>query len=265
MSRMIDHFEAQGNLRMGFILTACIMTVICGIDFLCLMLMKNRISEPPKKQDIVPLWQVAKTLFSNRGFVSVVVAYSLWQIAYYLLLGSMGTYKQNELALSVGTVQLINIVGQMGRFTLTRPIALYTSKRTYADGMLLGISIAAVSFLLNMFTTPKLWWLVIVFTLVNNFAMAGISQNSMNIVYNYVEERYFVQASAIKNSICGVAGFLAALVGGRILGAVQANGNQVLGVTIYGQQLLSALAFIFAIIAVVYIHNVLKKQKVIAK
>ncbi len=265
MSRMIDHFEAQGDLRMGFILTACIMTVICGFDFLCLMLMKNRISEPPKRQDVLPLRRVAKMLFSNRGFVSAIVAHSLWQIAYYLLLGSMGTYKQNELAMTVGTVQLINIVGQMGRFAMTRPIALYTSKRTYADGMLLGISIAAASFLLNIFTTPRLWWLVILFTLINNIALAGIGQNALNIVYSYVEEAYFVQASAIKSSICGVVGFLAALVSGRILGAVQANGNQVLGMTIYGQQLLSALAFIFAVIAIVYIHNVLKKQTIIAK
>ncbi|MBR0443180.1 MAG: MFS transporter [Clostridia bacterium] len=265
MSRMIDHFETQSDLRMGFILTACIMTVICGIDFLCLMLMKNRVSEPPKKQDITPLWQVAKILFTNRGFVSVVIANSLWQVAHYLLLGSMGTYKQNELAMTVGTVQLINIVGQMGRFSMTRPIALYTSKRTYADGMMLGLSIAAVSFLLNAFTSPKLWWLVIVYTLINNFAMAGTGQNSLNIVYNYVEEKYFVQASAIKNSICGVVGFLAALIGGRILGTVQANGNMVLGMTIYGQQILSALSFIFAIIAIIYIRTVLKKQKVIAK
>ena len=265
MSRMIDHYEAADNLRMGFILTACIMTVICGLDFLCLMLMKNRISEPPKKQDIVPLRQVAKMLFANRGFVSVVVAYSLWQIAQYLLLGSMGTYKQSELAMTVSAVQLINIVGQMGRFAMTRPIALFTDKHTYADGITLGLLLLIVSYFINMFTTPALWWLVIVYTLIFNFAQAGIGQNSLNIIYSYVDEKYFVQASAIKNSIGGVIGFLAALGGSRILKAVQANDNTVLGVHVYGQQILSCLAFLFAVAALIYVRTVLKKQKIIAK
>lgn len=265
MSRMIDHFETEGNLRMGFILTACIMTLICGIDFLCLMLMKNRISQPPKKQDIVPFWQVAKMLFCNCGFVSVVIAYSLWQIAHYLLLGSMGTYKQSELALTVGAVQLINIVGQMGRFAMTRPIALFTDKRSYADGITLGLLLVIAAYAINIFTTPALWWLVVVYTLIFNFAQAGLGQNSLNIIYSYVDEQYFVQASAIKNSIGGVIGFFAALLGSRILDVVQTNGNTVLGVTVYGQQILSALSLLFAIIALIYVRTVLKKQKIIAK
>lgn len=265
MSRVIDRFEAMGNLRMGFILTAGIMTVICGLDFLCLMLMKNRISEPLKKQDVVPFWQLTKQLFCNRGFLSVVIAYSLLQIPNYLLLGSMGTYKQSELALSVGAVQLINIVGQMGRFAMTRPIALFTDKHTYADGITLGLLLSIAAYAINIFTTPALWWLVIVYTLIYNFALAGLGQNSLNIIYSYVDEKYFVQASAIKNSIGGVIGFFAALLGSRILDAVQTNGNTVLGLPVYGQQILSALSLLLAIIALVYVRTVLKKQKIIAK
>ena len=73
---------------------------------------------------------------------------------------------------------------------------------------------------------------------------------------------YFVPACAIKNSIGGVCGFLASPLGARILSAVQENGNMVLGVPLYGQQLLSLLSFLVITAAVLYVHFVIEKQVV---
>jgi hypothetical protein len=55
------------------------------------------------------------------------------------------------------------------------------------------------------------------------------------------------------------------LAGGRILTAVQENGNMVLGIPMYGQQLLSAISFLFAVAALLFIRLALEKQKTIAK
>jgi Na+/melibiose symporter-like transporter len=241
------------------------MAVSCGLDLLCLLLMKNRISPPPAKEDIVPLWRVIKILFTNRGFLCVIVATVLWQCAHYTILGFMGTYELEELALSVGLVQIIKNSGVLARFAMTRPIAHYTDKHTYAKGLALGISIAAVGYFLNIFTSPRFWWILIAYTVLNAVANAGIGQNFLNISYNFIDEKYFVQASALRNSIGGVCGFLAALAGGRILTAVQENGNMVLGIPMYGQQLLSAISFLFAVAALLFIRLALEKQKTIAK
>lgn len=265
MGWIYEQYEANNDLRTAFVLTAVVMTVVCAIDFLCLMLMKNRISEPPKKADIVPFRKVLKILFTNKGFVYVIILTVLWQCAHYMTLGAMGVYKQKELGMAVLLIQIINIAGQMGRFALSRPFGRYTDKRSYSKGLALGLTIAAAGYLVNIFTTPSLWWIVIIYTILNNVAMAGIGQNLFNIVYNFVDEKYFVQASAIKNSIGGVCGFLAALLAGVILEAVQGNGNMVFGVHIYGQQILSLISFVFAVLAIVFTHTVLEKQKIIAK
>ena len=87
----------------------------------------------------------------------------------------------------------------------------------------------------------------------------------MNIIYSYVDSRYFVQASAIKNSVAGLCGFGASLLGGVILDAVQANGNQVLGIPIYGQQLLSGISAVILIVAIIFASRVLGKRSIIAK
>ena len=263
MGWVYDRYES--DIETAFIITAIVMAVICGIDLLCLILMKNRITKPTDKQEVLPLWQVIKVLFTNRSFVYVLVATVLWQCAHFFIVGFMGTYELGELALGVGLVQIIKSSGTLARFALSRPIARYTDKRTYSKGLALGISIAAIGYFVNIFTTPRFWYFIIVYTVLNSIAYAGINNNFFSISYNFVEEKYFVQASAIRNSVGGVFGFISALIGGRILSAVQANGNTVLGIPMYGQQLLSVISLLFSLAAVLFIHFVLEKQKTIAK
>jgi hypothetical protein len=128
--------------------------------------------------------------------------------------------------------------------------------------MELALCIAALGFFLNMFSQPSAKLFVVLFTILYAVSGAGTNQNSRNIVYSYVPMEYFVPACAIKDSIGGVCGFLASLLGARILSAVQENGNVVLGITIHGQQLLSALSFIVLTVAAVYVHFVIEKQTV---
>jgi hypothetical protein len=201
----------------------------------------------------------------------VVILTLIWQFANYMTLGFMGTYKLGELGMDIDTVTFINIAGQMGRFALSRPIGRYTDKRSYAKGITLGLTIVATSFFINIFTSPSCWWLVIVYTIIYNVAMAGIGQNLFNIVYNFVDEKLFVQASAIKNSIGGLCGFGASFLGGLIVKLVQGNAAEgttaivIGGMEIYAQQILSLISFLFAVGAIIFTRVVLEKQKTIAK
>ena len=112
----------------------------------------------------------------------------------------------------------------------------------------------AVAFFFCMLTTPKTWYLMIIYSVMYNVSIAGTNQNSFNITYSYVKSEYIVQAMAIKNCVGGVCGFLAALVGGKILSAVQANGNRVLGIPMYGQQFLAFISLVGVIGAILYMH-----------
>ena len=58
---------------------------------------------------------------------------------------------------------------------------------------------------------------------------------------------------------------LASMLGSRILSAVQSSGNTFLGISLYGQQLLSAISLVIVIVAILFVKFVLEKQKIIAK
>ncbi len=261
----IDRYIAAGNIKGAFLFIAVTMLLFNLCDLVCLLLMKNRRAE---REDLVraePFWRVLIKLFANRSFLYTVFVSIIWNLSVYMTLGFMGTYKTRELMLSVGAVQLINIAACLMRALFSKPIARYADKTSYAKGIKLGMVIAAVGYLINMFTTPGLWWLVVLYTVLYNVACAGTSQNLMNITYSYVEPQYFVQASAIRYSIGGLCGFAASMLGSAILDAVQKNGNRLFGLPVYGQQVLSALSLILVVIGILFVKFVLQKQKIIAK
>ena len=265
MGWAFDGFVARGDINGGFLFIAAMMLLMNIGDFVCLMMIKNRKTEKKDAEPAEPFWQVIRMLFVNRGFVCSVVLHALWSISVYMTVGFMGTYKTKELLLSVGAVQIINIVACLMRALFSKPIARYADKRSYAKGIRLGMTIAAAGYLVNMFTTPSMWWLVILYTVLYHVACAGTSQNMMNMVYSYVDRKYFVQASAIKYSVSGLCGFGASMLASRILNAVQQGGNTFLGISIYGQQLLSAISLVLVLIAILFVKLVVEKQKIIAK
>lgn len=259
---IIDKFESIGNLDGAFLFISMSILVINICNFVCLKLIKSESQEAQEEEASLSVKDVVKNTFVNKNFRNVIFMESLQKFAVYFTIGFMGVYKTKELAISVFVIQVINIIANVARMLLSKPFAIYSDKRSFAKGMELGLCFAAAAFFVNIFTTKETWWIVIIFTVLYNISAAGTNQNSFNIAYSYVPLSCITQAMAIKNSISGLCGFAASIVGGAVLDAIQSNGNMVFGMYINAQQLLSAVSFVLIVIAVLFIHFVIAKQKV---
>ena len=259
---IIDKYEAIGNIEGGFLFIAIAIFILSIASFVSLMLIKKD-TTPEKTEKTSSLKDVMKNTLGNKNFINVIILTVLWDSARYTTIGFMGIYKTKDLMLTVGTVQIINIVGNLFRFFLSKPIGRYSDKTSFTKGFKLALCIAAVGFLVNSFSTPSTVWCVVLFTILNAVSMAGTNQNSMNIVYSYVDSEYFVQATAIKNSIGGICGFLASVGGSKLLEAIQNNGNMVFGLHIYGQQVLSMISFGLVVITILFVKLRMEKQEVL--
>ena len=258
--QLIDYYEGLNNLRGGFLLIASMMLILSICNFVCLTMIKNEV----RKADGAPkrsLRDVLKNTLGNRNFANVIIMTALWEIGRYMTFGFLGTFKTTDLLLSVGTVQIINVVANLFRLAVSKPFGRYADRTSYASAYRLALLLAAASFVFIVFCTPKTWWCIVAFTVLFNVSLAGSNQNGTNITYNYVQDEYIVQAMAIKQSIVGVLGFGASLVGSRILQYVQQNGNTFLGMPVYGQQVLAAISLLFVIAAAVFNKAVIEKQK----
>lgn len=261
---IIDRFEGLGNLNGGFLFIAAAMLILNICNFICLMLIRKE-DESEREAGDQPLSVVFKNILGNRNFRNVMILTIMWDVARYFTIGFMGTFKTKDLVISVFVVQIINMIANFIRMLVSKPFGRYSDKHSYAKGFQLGLYLAAGAFLINMFTTKSSWFLVIFYTILYNCCLAGTNQNSYNITYSYVDSKYITQAMAIKNSIGGICGFGASIIAGKILGYIQANDNQIFGISIYGQQVLSAISFVIVVIAIVFTKKVIEKQRVMVQ
>ncbi len=246
-----DRFESRNNLHGAFVFLSAAMLVICVFNFICLYLMKDiQLSESKTRKS---LKKTAVVLFKNKKCRDVVILTSAAEIAKYITIGFMGTYKTGELGFSVGQIQLINIASNLGRFAVSRPFGIYSDKKSYADGYFLGTIILLAAFITGIFISPKTRFLIIVFMMLYNISAAGTGQNTFSMMYKAVDDEYIMPAMSVSNSARGILGFCASLVGSAILTRVQNNGNSVCGAAVYGQQILCAVSAILT--AAVLIFN----------
>jgi len=213
----------------------------------------------------LPILTVLKEIMANKNFRNLVILTILWNMAIYSTVGFMGTFKTNDLGISVFSVQLINMAANFSRMLISKPLGRYSDRHSYAKGFKLGLYLAAAAFFFNMFTTRSTWFFVVIYSILYSSCFAGTNQNSFNMTYSYVDAKYITQAMAIKNSIGGICGFTASILAGRFLGFIQANGNQIFGIRIYAQQVLSAISLTLVIIAIIFIKKVIEKQKVMVQ
>lgn len=261
---VFDKLENAGNITGAFCCIAVSMTVLSICNIVCILSMnKEPVSESaPQKKNFS---DILSNTFGNPGFNKCVFAISMWEVAKYFLVGFMGTFKTNDLLISVAFVQVMNMFGAGFRIAFSKPIAKFSDKHGYAAGFQLGLAIAASAFLINIFTAKSTWFLVVIHTILYNTSFAGINANSFNILYSYVDNDYISEALAVKNCVAGVSGFVAALVAGKLLSFIQESGNTFMGISVLGQQLLSAVSFVITVFVILYIKFVLSKQKTIDK
>lgn len=261
---IIDRYESLGNQDGAFLFIAATILILNICNFICYMFIKKE-QESDRQEGNQPLSAVFQNIFKNRNFRNVIILTILWEVARYFTIGFMGIFKTKDLVISVFAVQVINVAANLIRAAISKPIGKYSDKHSYIRGFQLGLYLAAGAFLINIFTTKSTWFLVVLHTVLYNCCQAGTNQNSFNMTYNYVDSKYMMQALAIKNSIGGICGFGASILAGQLLALVQANGNQIFGIHLYGQQLLSLISLMLTVIAIIFAKTVIEKQEIMVQ
>ena len=262
MGYALDKFEALDNINSGFLFISATILVLNIINFVSLLNIKKE-EDIPEEEKSESITDTFRNIITNKNFRSIIILEILWSVARYFSIGFFAIFKTKDLAMSVFFIEAVNIVAALFRVLVSKPMGRYSDRNSFSKGFELGLYFAAIAFFANIFTTKSTWFFIVVYTVLYSCAMAGTNQNSFNMVYSYVEQKYIAQAMAIKNCIGGVLGFFASILGGKILDFVQANGNMVFGIHVFGQQILSAISFLIIVVAIVFTKKVIEKQKII--
>jgi Na+/melibiose symporter-like transporter len=259
MGAVIDHFEEIGNLNGAFI--------VCGIGVFGLMLLHSATlifakERPVEEQEKISTKQLLGELIKDKNLLKVILVSVLWNIVSYSATPFYGSYQIKELGFTMTFISILSAAYAIVRTIFSTPMGKFADKYSFAKMLNICFLIMLVGFGINIFTVPengKVFYTI--YYMLNAVAMAGINSAVINLIYDYVDKEKRVGALALKSTLAGFAGFFTTLIVSPLVSYIQSNGNRFLGLNVYAQQVVSAIAVILLIVLIIYLNLVVGRIK----
>ena len=258
MGAMVDYFEARGEIKTAF--------VICGITIAVLMVLHTltMLCSVEKPQKVIPGKRKAfKSMLKDKNILKISAMFALWYMTTYASAPFLGSYQNKELGFSMTFISLIGFIGSGVRIAFSFFWGSVADKRSFKTMLTWCLSVAALSYFINIFTVPANGrFFFIGYSVCQAVAHAGINSALINLVYDYVDKAHRADAIAITQTVSGVIGFCMTLAAGVLVDYVQKSGNQFMGLNVYAQQVTAALSFVMNLLVILYLVTQIKGTRI---
>ena len=257
MGSVIDGFEMAGDLNGAFI--------VCGLSVFGLMLLHSATlvfskEKPAEEKERISTKQLLLELMKDENLFKVILISVMWNVVNYAATPFYGSYQIKELGFTMTFVSVLSAAYAIVRAIFSKPMGRFADKYSFAKMLNICFTIMLVAFGINVFTIPengKVFYTV--YYMLSAIGMAGINSATINLIYDYVDKEKRVGALALKSTLAGFAGFITTLAVSPLVSYIQSNGNTFLGIKVYAQQVVSAIAVVLIVILIVYLNKIVVK------
>ena len=258
MGAVIDHFEAKGEIRTSFIIAAATVFLLTVLHTLTLILSREK--PQPKIPNSVSMVQRFKNVLCDKTIMKVIGISVFWTVCTHITTAFYGTYQTKELGFDMKFVAILSIIYSAVRIPASFILARIADRRSFAHMLKYAYALATLGFMVATFMVPsngKVFYTV--YYCLFAAAMGGINSAETNLIFDYVSPEKRSDALMVKQAVYGLAGFFATLAVTPLVNYIQANGNQIFGINVYAQQVLSAISVVLGILVIVYLQKVVLK------
>lgn len=256
LGSLMDHYEAIGDMRTAFIICGCCLTALMFLYSGILLA-----TEKPQ-EDIEQQKFSVKGLFCEKDLIKIVLLFTLWNIASCATTSFMGTYQTKELGFSTTFASIIIAITSLIRAIFSQPMGKLADKRSFRNMLIVCFAIELLAFGVSIFTAPSNGKVLYpIYSGLYCLGMAGINSGMLNLMYDYVKVENRTGAYALIQTVSGIAGFLITLLFSPLVEYIQKNGNQIFGLPLYAQQVLSIFSFLVVAVILLYMYFGFKNSK----
>lgn len=260
MGALIDRLSENGCRRTAFVISAVTIFILSLLHTLTLLFTGENTERQEKSQN---LKTAVNELFKNKGVLKVTAVFVLYNISNYASVPFYGTYQINELGLSLKTVSLLVMLGNLSRIAISGFWGRYADKKSFAAMMEKCLLFLGVAQICAFFAVPKNGVLMFSFYyLFYGAAMGGINSALINLIFDYVDIDKRSDSLAVTQAVSGIVGFLTTLLLSPLVAKIQSNADSVLGINLYAQQFCTLISIIFTLVLIFYIRKVIINKTV---
>ena len=252
MGSVVDHYEALGAPKDAFRTCVWVLIALFVIRMVLLTICREKPAPEASRAASGGMRAILRQPVMRRLVGLNVLIY----IAQYVTTPFLGTYQVNELGFSMTFVALLSFVYSAVRIVASFFLGSYADKKGFAAMMQICVLLMGLAFGVNIFTAPGNG--KIMFTLhysLYAMAMGGLNSGATNLVFDYAPPEQRSAALAVYSSVGGLAGFLTTLAVSPLVSYIQSAGNHLFGMTVYAQQLTSAVSLVMTLLLMFYMQK----------
>ena len=258
MGALFDWLEGMGRLYTAFGIMACVMTVCMLLSVLCQVFMVEKPMPADRRR---PISQTVRGLLKNRSLRCVVLLYLLYFFINNSSIPFFATYQLNELGFSLTLISGFGILSSVARLAVSPYWGKLADRLSFSAMLEKCFLVLGAAFLFAMLATPANGRIMFaLYYIFHGIAMGGVNSGMFNLVFDCARPEERADSLAVCQSISGLSGFLITLLFSTVVTVMQQRGSQIAGITIYAQQLLSAVSLLCTLGAVAFIRFRLKKK-----
>ncbi|MBE6740473.1 MAG: MFS transporter [Ruminococcaceae bacterium] len=260
MGAVTDYFKDRGEIKTAFIVSAVTIFSCMTLHTVTMLLTPSKDEKPDEKKKL--LVNIKET-FKNKDLMIITGVFVLYYIAKGVCVPFYGSYVINELGFSLKTVSALAMVSSISRIIASLFMGKYADKKSFAAMIEVCFVFLAVAFIFGALSGIGTFG-KIMFTLYYVFhgiSQSGINSAFINMVFDYVPNEKRADSLAICQAVSGVVGFVTTLFAGALLSYIQGIGNNIFGIDLYAQQLMSLIGAVFAVITIIYVRKIVIKNK----
>lgn len=260
---LIDYFDAVGNTSASMIFCGGIIFFLTVVHTLSLIFAKEKETEPVPS---VSFLKSTKDVFGDKTILYIIGQGVLWACCSAFSTPFFGVYQIKELNFSMTYIGFLSIAGAASRILASVFLGRYADKNSFAKMLRICYFIVGVSFLATAFAVPKNGQVMfLIHTILFSAAMGGINSAQFNLVFDLVPAEKRRNVLAVKDTICGLSGFLVTLLTTPLLAFLQNAEISLFGEHIYAQQVLSFISLLAAVCLVLFVSKLIQKTAVITR
>lgn len=254
MGRVIDHYKEIGELRTAFVICAVCIFAVGTASLLTMVFTVETSATQAKSGEQKNVLRGMLQVFKDKTVLKVTALFILWRIATYSAASFYGAYEVNDLALKQTVIAGLTASGSVARILVSRFLGRYADKTSFARMIRICFVVAMASYTAVVFATPQTGAVCFaLYYILNGIAMGGINSALINLVFDYVPVEKRSDSIALSQALSGAVGFLATVCASLVVTHIQGNGNQIFGMQIYAQQLLSVVAALMTGVCILYV------------
>ncbi len=255
-----DYYAAKGDINTAFVIFAALSFVLMIVHTVTMLPITTEKEVSARK---INIGATLKVLFSNKNIVKVVILFTLYYVIKDIAAPFYGVYLIKDLNFKLTTVTVLSMVSSLARIVVSRYWGRYADRKGFAAMVEKCFLFLLIGCVFVTFTNPATGLVMYTgYSICHGIAMGGINSAITNMVFYYIEPERRADSLAVSQAISGIVGFLTTIAVSPIITAVQGSGNKVFGMTVYAQQILSAVAAIVTVIAILFVRfAIIRKTK----